>query len=252
MAVLRRSILPGLLRAADLNVRRGNRDLRLFEVGKVFHPTTRDFPEEPLRAGIVWTGRAQPAHWSEADRAVAWFDLLGVVEDLLDGLVRGHGAEIRPGATRGHHPGLAAHWVLDQQVVAWAGALHPELQADYDEAVWLAEVALDRLPETRSQASYSPLPSLGAVERDIAVVLPSDRTWREVRDALRAIPSPVPARIDAVDRYEGQPLPEGSAAVTVRVRLQPDRTSLTEETIEAYRRQLVDELTGPLGLEIRG
>jgi len=58
--------------------------------------------------------------------------------------------------------------------------------------------------------------------------------------------------IDAVDRYQGKPLKAGSAAITVRVRLQPDRTSLTEEIIEAYRQSLVDRLTGPLGLEIRG
>jgi len=58
--------------------------------------------------------------------------------------------------------------------------------------------------------------------------------------------------IEAVDRYEGKPLAPGSAAVTVRVRLQPDRASLTEDTIETYRKQLVDQLTGPLGLEIRG
>ncbi len=62
----------------------------------------------------------------------------------------------------------------------------------------------------------------------------------------------MPASIEAVDRYEGRPLAAGSAAVTVRVRLQPDRTSLTDEIIEAYRQRLVDELTGPLGLEIRG
>jgi phenylalanyl-tRNA synthetase beta subunit len=89
------------------------------------------------------------------------------------------------------------------------------------------------------------------VERDIAVVLPPDRNWAEVHEALSAVPSPVPASIEAVDRYLGKPLSAGSAAITVRVRLQPDRTSLTEETIEAYRQQLVDQLTGPLGLEIR-
>ena len=218
----------------------------------MFHARADGFPAEPLRAGILWTGRARPAHWSEPQRPVAWFDLMGLVEDLLDRLLPGHGAERRPGATAGHHPGLAAHWALDGKTLAWAGALHPQLQTDFDEPVWLAEADLDRLPAGDGAIpTYATLPNLGAVERDIAVVLPSDRAWHEVRTALGAVPSPVPVRIDAVDRYEGQPLPEGSAALTVRVRLQPDRTSLTEETIEAYRQSLVRELTGPLGLEIR-
>ena len=253
MAVLRRSILPGLLRAIDLNQRRGARDVRMFEVGRVFHPTGKDFPAEPLRVGIAWYGRARPPHWSEPDREVGWFDLAGLVETVLQGVAPGLMADRAAGATAAHHPGLSAHWIVDGTAVAWAGALHPELGGHGAQALWLAEIDLDRLPSGETTVSeYTALPNLGAVERDIAVVLPPDRTWREVHDALAGVPAPVPASIEAIDRYQGKPLAPGSAAVTVRVRLQPDRTSLTEETIEAYRKQLVDQLTGPLGLEIRG
>jgi len=252
MAVLRRSILPGLLRAIDLNRRRGVRDVRLFEVGRVFHPSENDFPAEPLRVGIVWCGRARPAHWSEPDRDVQWFDLAGLVETVLRSVSPGLAATRAAGATGAHHPGLSAHWTVDATPVAWAGALHPELGEDRARAVWLAEIDLDCLPTGETAVpKYTALPNLGAVERDIAVVLPPGRTWREVHDALSAVPPPVPVSIEAVDRYEGKPLAPGSAAVTVRVRLQPDRTSLTDETIESYRQQLLDRLTGPLGLEIR-
>ena len=253
MAVLRRSILPGLLRALDLNQRRGVRDVRLFEVGRVFHPTGSDFPAEPVRAGIVWCGRARPAHWSEPRRDVQWFDLAGLVEAVLESVAPSLAAEREAGATAAHHPGLAAHWTVDGVPVAWAGALHPELGEVGAPLVWLAEIDLDRLPaEASGVAGYRALPNLGAVERDIAVVLPPDRTWREVHAGLSAVPAPVPVSIEAVDRYEGKPLAPGSAAVTVRVRLQPDRASLTEDTIETYRKQLVDQLIGTLGLEIRG
>jgi phenylalanyl-tRNA synthetase beta subunit len=142
---------------------------------------------------------------------------------------------------------------VDGTAVAWAGALHPEIGGDATQAIWLAEIDFERLPGAADTVcEYTPLPNLGAVERDIAVVLPEDRNWAEVRDALRAVPAPVPVSIEAVDRYLGKPLPAGTSAVTVRVRLQPDRTSLTDETIEAYRQRLLDQLTGPLGLEIRG
>jgi phenylalanyl-tRNA synthetase beta chain len=252
MAVLRRSILPGLLRAVDLNQRRGAREIRLFEVGRVFHPAGTDFPAEPLRAGIVWCGNARPAHWGEPDREVCWFDLAGLVESVLRTVAPGAAASRAGGGLPGHHPGFSAHWTVDRTAVAWAGSLHPELAGDATQAVWLAEIDFDRLPRAdESVCGYTPLPNLGAVERDIAVVLPADRNWAEVSEALNAIPSPVPVRIEAIDRYQGKPLEEGSAAITVRVRLQPNKTSLTEETIETYRQQLLDQLTGPLGLEIR-
>ena len=247
MAVLRRSMLPGLLRAVDLNIRRGARDIRLFETGRVFHPRRDDFPLEPLRVGIVWTGAARPPHWSEPTRPVDWFDMVGLIETIVGSAKR------LPGATSGHHPGLSAHWETDGRTVAWAGALHPELQDRFDITVWAAEIDLDRLPEPSDRvASYTPLPNLGAVERDIAVVLPPERSWAEVREALLRVKAPVPVGLEAVDRYEGKPLPPGSAAVTVRIRLQPDKTSLTEETIETYRQELIRTLTAGLALEIRG
>jgi phenylalanyl-tRNA synthetase beta chain len=253
MAVLRRSIVPGLLRALDLNRRRGARDVRLFEVGRVFHPSGDGFPAEPLRVGIVGSGHARPPHWSEPGRDLEWFDFAGLVESVLRALAPGLNHERAAGAMAAHHPGLSAHWSLEGTDVAWAGALHPDLCEPGAQATWLAEIDLDRLPQAQDAvASYRPLPNLGAVERDIAVVLPSDRTWREVLDSLCSLPSPVAVNIEAVDRYQGKPLAPGDAAITVRIRLQPDRTSLTDEIIEAYRQSLVDQLRGPLGLEIRG
>jgi len=253
MAVLRRSILPGLLRATDFNQRHGTRDVRLFEVGRVFHPGGAKFPAEPLRVGIVWSGRSRPAHWGESDRDVQWFDLIGLVETTLDGIAPGYRPLRETGGLPAHHPGLAVHWSAAGVPVAWAGALHPELQAELPYPVWLAEIDLDRLPGSTSEVpQYSPLPKLGAVERDIAVVLPLGSVWHDVHEALLAVPAPAPVRIDAIDRYEGKPLPTGSSAVTVRVRLQPDQSSLTDDKIEAYRLKLLACLTGPLGLKIRG
>jgi phenylalanyl-tRNA synthetase beta chain len=61
LAMLRRSIVPGLLRSADQNLRRGTTDVRLFEVGRVFHPRSEgQLPDEPLRAGFAWSGAAAP------------------------------------------------------------------------------------------------------------------------------------------------------------------------------------------------
>ena len=160
MAVLRRSILPGLLRAVDLNQRRGTRDVRLFEVGRVFHPTGATFPAEPLHVGIVWCGRARPRHWSEPDREVQWFDLAGLVETVLQDTAPESAAERGAGATQAHHPGLSAHWSVDGTPVAWAGALHPELGGDLAQPVWLAEIDLDRLPVSNPVVSeYTALPN---------------------------------------------------------------------------------------------
>lgn len=253
LAVLRRSLLPGLLRAAELNHRRGVRDVRLFEVGRVFRPRADgEFPREPLRAAWVWSGAARPPHWSDKPRDVDLFDLAGVVERLLARL----GApplERRPGALPGFHPGRSATWRSGQGLpVAWCGALHPDLQRSQAHPLLLAEIELEPpVPAAPPVPQYAPVPRLTAVTRDIALVLTPGITYDRVRATLDHVTPPAPVTIQAVDRYEGAPLAPGEASLTVRFVLQPSAKTLTDEEIDGYRRELIDALRQGLGLRIR-
>jgi phenylalanyl-tRNA synthetase beta chain len=84
LGFLRRSLLPGLLRAADQNLRRGAADLRLFEVGGVFEARgAGELPREPTHAAFAWSGPAEPAHWSGQARAAEAWDAAGMIEDIL-------------------------------------------------------------------------------------------------------------------------------------------------------------------------
>jgi len=257
MSVLRRSILPGLIRAAERNQRRGNLDLALYEVGKVFHPRKEaPFPLEAVRVGIVRSGARRQPHWGESNAQTDLYDMMGIVEDLLSEFGALEGLKRRQGALDGFHPGMSAHWHRcsdNGATVAWAGALHPNLHGELTERLWIAEIDLSRLPGDDDQlARYSPIPRLGAVERDLAVVVPDDRGWGEIQTALDAITPPVSVEMTVVDRYRGKPLAENEAAITLRFRLQPSEESLTEAVIEDYRTRLIACLTDDLGLQIRG
>ena len=76
-ATMRPSLLPGLIDALSHNRRHGRPDVRLFEIGTRFSPDG-----ETRGAGFAWTGLATPDHWSGARRAVDFYDVKGVVEQL--------------------------------------------------------------------------------------------------------------------------------------------------------------------------
>lgn len=76
-AVMRPSLLPGLIDAVSHNRRHGRRDVQLFEIGTRFSPRA-----ETRGVGFAWTGLATADHWSGARREVNFFDLKGVVEQL--------------------------------------------------------------------------------------------------------------------------------------------------------------------------
>jgi phenylalanyl-tRNA synthetase beta chain len=255
LADLRRSVLPGLLRATDLNQRRGVRDIRLFEVGRAFLPRDGEtFPDEPLRVGLAWSGAGAPPHWSAEERDADLFDMVGVVEHLLGGLRPEARAERCQAVLPGLHPGLSLSWVDPaERTLAWAGALHPELQARLAHSVLLAEIDLDRVGRSASGvARYSAVPRLTPVQRDLSLVLTGGTSFADIERVMRAVDPPAPIELSAVDRYEGAPLADGEISLTVRVVLRPDERTLTEGEIEGFRGNLVDALEHELGLRIRG
>jgi phenylalanyl-tRNA synthetase beta chain len=254
LACLRRSILPGLLRAVDLNHRRGVRDVRLFEIGHVFLPAAAGtFPTERSRIGLAWSGSAEPQHWTGSARDADPFDLMGLVEQLLDGLRPGIRFERCPGSFAAYHPGSATAWKLDSgSEFAWCGALHPVLQHGLPHQVQIAEIDLESLGGLdRAIPQFSPLPRLTAVSRDLALIMTPKTSYAEVLEAIKSVSPPAPARISAVDSYSGPPLAEDELSLTIRFTLQPADKSLTEQEIEAYRQDLIELLDRRLGIKIR-
>jgi phenylalanyl-tRNA synthetase beta chain len=249
--------VPGLLRALDTNLRRGVRDVRLFETGRVFGAAPRGtvWPLERRHAGIVWTGAGRPRHWSEPDREVDLEDVLGAIEAVLDGMRPGPRWTRRPGTGRtGFHPGRSATWsVAGFGDVAWAGALHPSAPGDFAPGTYAGEVdlgALASIPVERPR--HQTLARLTTVTRDLALVLGPGTSFGRLAQVLEAVPAPARVRFEPVDRYSGPPLGADEISLTVRAVLEPEERTLTDDEIESYRRALAERAERDLGVRLRG
>jgi phenylalanyl-tRNA synthetase beta chain len=255
LGLLRRSLLSGLLRAVDRNLRRGIEDVRLFEVGRVFFPGPPGSPPaEPLRAGFAWSGYADLPHWSGTGRAVDLWDAAGVVEAILRSAGRGAAWAREADPRSGFHPGRSVTWRVGSSPVAWCGELHPELRASLGSPadVYLGEVDLSTLLGLPSPPRAArPVARVPAVRRDLSVVLEPGSAAGSLLERLRAVPAPEPAELEVIDRYAGAPLEAGASAVTVRVMLHPLERTLSDDVIERYRRDLVAAITTGSGFRMR-
>ena len=98
---------------------------------------------------------------------------------------------------------------------------------------------------------FASLPRFPSVTRDLAVVVPGERSAAEVEALVRGAGAAGLMRVAVVDRYVGAPVPEGQASLTVALSFQDPERTLTGDEVQAQVTRIVDSLRSQ-GLEIRG
>ena len=256
LSALRRSLLPGLLRATDQNLRRGAADVRLFEVGAVFHARgAGELPFEPSRAAFAWSGAAGPPHWSGPSRGADAWDAAGLIEDILSVAAGEHAFRRERADLPGLHPGQYFLWRdTTGERVAWCGPVHAEhgVRLGLPASVFLGEADLAlAASRTAPPTSYRAISRLPGTWRDLSLVLEPETAAGDVLATLASVPSPTLASMSWIDRYAGPPLASGQVAMTLRVMLHPVDRTLTDAEAEAYRAELLAALDSVDGVRLR-
>ena len=256
-AVLRPSVLPGVVDSLSHNRRREQRDVRLFELGTRFttaHGETRS-------VAIAWTGAAAAEHWSGSGRPVDLYDLLGVIQRVAATL------RVTIVPENADHPALApgraARLVrVDaggaRTEVGWLGQLSPALAAARDlpagEVIVVAEVDLDLAApdyDADRQVVMEPLPRHPSVVRDLSIVVPADLPAARVRDTIHASAPPTLVAVREFDRYQGTSLPDGAVSLSVRLTFRAAERTLTDAEVQSATDAILAALAAEHGATLR-
>jgi phenylalanyl-tRNA synthetase beta chain len=228
-AILRTTLLEGLVAAATVNVDAGNDHISLFELARVYLPSGEGLPDERWRVGGIVAGGFEAAR--------------GAVEAVYDAL---H-LELRPTRTmlRFLHPGKAA-----TTGAGWVGELHP---AFLDGAWGVFELDLVELtapiPE---RVLYDDVITFPPLRQDIAVVVAEDIEAAALVDVALAAGAPELREARVFDVYRGDQAGEGHKSVAIHLSLQaPDRT-LSDDDATVVRGRVVAALVAAYGAELRG
>jgi len=228
-AVLRTSLLPGLLAAARLN--RDAPRLALFEVGHVF----LDHEEE--RLGLLWRGHGAASGWRTALDHDA-FAAKGALESLAEGL--GATLELRTAASPELHPGVAAEVLWDGAPVGRFGRLHPEVAAAWGCGdVVVAEL---RLPLAARPPRLRELPRQPFAERDLAVVVPLALPYAELRARCAAAAGERLVELFPFDVYQGPQVGEGRKSLALRFRFRHPERALTDAEVDEHMNSVIAAL----------
>jgi phenylalanyl-tRNA synthetase beta chain len=252
MAVLRTSLLPGLLKTASANFRRQQDNFRLFETGTCFINEAGRF-REPHRLALFMTGRTSGEHALGAGRAIDFFDIKGEVEQLL--ALNRIAGELRFERSRQSllHPGQGADVYLDDQLLGSLGQVHPALAGSLDWAgsAFVAELDVDGMRKSQlpSHQRGSRFPS---VRRDIAVVVPDHVPASVLMAEIRRAGGRLVEKCVIFDEYRGEGIETGHKSLAMGLILRDVSRTLTDDEVEELMGRIVDGLTHDFGAKLRG
>jgi phenylalanyl-tRNA synthetase beta chain len=257
LAVLRSSLLPGLIGVARENLRRQQQRVRVFEIANRFVLEGNDggkggrFREQKMLAGLA-LGSRLPEQWGVGATLVDFYDLKG---DLSALLALGGGSEeflFEPAAQGYLHPGRGARIVRDGVGIGYLGELHPRLvrALELTYAPLLYEV--DYLAAFRANlAQFREVSRFPQIRRDISFTVPVDVAFATLSERVSVAAGSLLKQLSAFDVYQGKGVELGRKSMALGLILQDLSRTLTDDDADRVVQAVLQDLSSNLDARIR-
>jgi phenylalanyl-tRNA synthetase beta chain len=276
--VLKSTGIATMTAALEWNLNRGQRNVRLFEIGRHYRLRGAESVETPILT-IGATGQAREKGLYDTARDYSFADLKGDV-DALGALANGF--TWNEGGPAWLHPARRGNFSLtvipnpqsgvgdllsatspasmaptDSKAVGEAGELTRRIadQLKLRQPIFLAELQLDPLyaaiQAAKEYRKYEPVPRFPAVERDFSLLLADGTHFSDVASAIRSLNIAEIVSIEAIDLYRGKNVPAGQYSLLVRVTFQSRESTLTEAQLTDFSSRIIAVLEKQLGAHLR-
>lgn len=254
-SVLRQNMVAGILDTVAYNVARKNKDLALYEIGKVFEQKgnpQEELPTEINSFAFALTGLVTEKDFQTSAIPVDFFYAKGILEALFDRL----GLKVEYTATQSltsMHPGRTATVSLDGQVIGFVGQVHPVVAKAYNiPETYVAEVSLTAVEQAIQPAKpFVEVTKFPAVTRDIALLLKAEISHKEVVEAIEAARVKRLTDIKLFDVFSGEKLGVGMKSMAYTLTFQNPEDTLEDEEVARYMEKIQKSLEETLGAEVR-
>jgi len=247
-AVMRTSLIPGLLETMRYNFTRQVKTLKIFEVGKIFIAADDQvLPREPEILAALWTGMAHESSWHGPPVACDYFDIKGIAEGLLGALkIEGlRFTRIAEDACDYTRNGYCAWIMAGNTTLGRVGEIHPRLRDSFElkQSAYIFELELARLiPLIPAAVSFKPIPKFPAIYRDITIIV--DRAV-ETQLILETVENMGEALVESVHLFavfEGDPIAAGKKSVSFRVTYRSNEKTLVDDDVSQLHKSITAKL----------
>jgi phenylalanyl-tRNA synthetase beta chain len=239
MSVMRPSLLPGLLKTAAYNLNRNNKNLRLFEIGRIFSSAMTDgLPQQPYSVAFLICGSRTPVTWNNAHTSVDFYDIKGLLEAFLEKIRLDNSQLILYDKAEFMSPGEAAEIRYNNDMIGLCGKVSEKVCAAFgiETDIYAVELDIPRITALwNMQPVYKPIARFPYSERDMAFIFDDSVSAAEIMEYIRQTGGNLLNFIEIFDLFKGGNIPPDKKSLAIRLRFQSvDRTLSDMEVDEIF------------------
>ena len=256
LAVMRSTLIGGLVANVRYNLNRKLDRVRIFEVGRAFMRDSGVLDgalevagvRQPTRIAGAAYGSVEDEQWGIAARNVDFFDVKGDVEVL----VAPARVRVEPAPHPALHPGRSGRVLLNGLDIGWLGELHPRLQRKYELPGPLVLFEMDVAPLLdRELPRYAEASKFPPVRRDLSYSFDEKIPVQSIVDSLMRSKASIVHAVSVFDVYRGKGIENGKKGLAFRVLLQDTQKTLTDAEVDAAMAGLRRVLEQEYGAKLR-
>ncbi|AKP66745.1 phenylalanine--tRNA ligase subunit beta [Companilactobacillus ginsenosidimutans] len=252
---LRTSLIPGLIKNIAYNKARNNSDISLFEEGRIFdRDEGTDRPNEVEYIAGAISGNAGSDSWNTKAKPFDFYDIKGIVEELLEFINVEGTFEFSPNSDiENMHPGQTAMIMMDDRAMGFVGKIHPAYQADHNiDDTYVFELNVDDLLALgKKNVKAQSAPKYPSVSRDLAILVSKDIASGDIVKDIFANGGEYLKDVNIFDVYQGKNIEIGHKSLGYHLIFQNPNDTLTDDTVEQAFTQVKTGLINKFDVEVR-
>ncbi len=251
LAVMRQTMVFGLLESVAYNLNRKNNNLKMFEFGNAYNKYEKGFVEDK-HLSLVLTGNRVAKQWNQEDRVSEFFYFKGLIKSLLERLgisglkytktnndIFSEGISLKHGKTK-----IVEFGVVKASILKSFGIKQEVLYADFD---WNNVIA----NAGKKTIKITELPKYPEVKRDLALLLDENVEFIDLYNFAFQSERKFLKNVDLFDVYVGDKLPEGKKSYALSFILQDENKTLNDKQIEKIMSKLQQGFAKEFAAELR-
>ena len=248
------TLLPNLLQNALHNINHGQHDLKLFELNKVYFRKDEKLAREETWVCGLMTGVREPGYWKTKPENLDFFDVKGVIEELV--FAAGLGTpNVRESGQPYMMKGQSADILIGKEEAGWFGKLDPMIAKKYDldAEIYVFEIRIDTLLKhwDEHRIEFTEISRFPATYRDLSILIHGKFSVEEIVDEIQQVNRQIIREVSLFDMFTGKQVKEGYRSLAFKLSFQSPTKTLTDDTVNKIFSKIVSRLEQKFNIEMR-